>query len=40
VAAPSTVRSPVVVTPIATTVATEITRPVPRTLWNVASSQT
>jgi hypothetical protein len=32
VAAPSTVRSPVEVTPIATTVATEITRPASRTL--------
>jgi Transposase, Mutator family len=38
VAAPSTVRSPCSVTPIATTVATETTRPASRTLWNVASS--
>jgi hypothetical protein len=38
VAAPRTVRSPCSVTPIATTVATEITRPASRTLWNVASS--
>ena len=38
--APRTVRSPVEVTPIATTVATEITRPASRTLWNVALSQT
>ncbi len=31
---------PVALTPIATTVATEITRPASRTLWNVASSHT
>jgi hypothetical protein len=40
VAAPSTVRSPVELTPIATTVATEITRPDSLTLWEVASSHT
>ena len=38
VAAPTIVRSPVAVTAIPTTVATEITRPASRTLWKVASS--